>query len=328
MKLRNRFLLVGFGVIAFLVVTPFIVLYARGFKIDWQNRSFVKTGAMVVRTEPEKAQIYLNDELSTSVTPTNLRFLLPGDYSIRLEKENYQSWTKRLSVRSQIVTWANSDRDFITMFLKNPIVENNWTGSSVTVNDNEITFLENNQPTRIDVENGSSDTISSLPTPPVEDTVQQISDILTSVNIPVPTFTSGEIIRAENQIYLILDQNLYLVNDHLEKIYGPVNFAHWNSQSKQLLYANDNEIYIYIADWKTSDLILRSITPVKNPILNIETGFVFFQNENKIKTIELDGRDHRNIFTLTDALNNFSLSEDGKSLFVFNDSDIKQYTIR
>lgn len=296
MRLRDRFLLVGLGVVLFLIVTPFIVLYARGFKIDWENRTLVKTGALVVRTEPNGAKIFLNDELHESTTPANIRFMLPGDYNVRIEKEGYQSWTKRLSVRSQLVTWANSNREYLALFLANPILEKTST---------EI----------------------PLPEIPVDRTLE-ITTLLTQLNITVPEFTISEIIRAENQVYLILDENLYLVNDKLEKIYSPVKTTVWYGDSKQLLYANDNEIYIYHTDWKTSDLILRSLTPIQNPVLNEETGYVFFQNEGKIKAIEVDDRDHRNIFTITDGMDKFLISEDGKKLSTFSQTEIKQYEIR
>src|SRR3989338_5461590 len=96
-RLRNRFLLVGSGVVVFVLITPILVLYARGFKVDWENKSIVKTGALVIRSEPDKAQIYLDDKKLDQTTPTNLRFLVPNDYNFRIEKEGYQSWTKRLN---------------------------------------------------------------------------------------------------------------------------------------------------------------------------------------------------------------------------------------
>lgn len=328
MQLRNRFLLVGLGVVLFLLITPILVLYARGFKVDWTNRSLVKTGALVIETEPENAQIYLNDEKYDAETPTNIRFLMPDDYIVRIEKEGYQSWTKRLSVRSQLVTWANSNREFIALFVKNPLLKKTWDGTQITLYENRITFLNGTLPTSIDIQNGDEEQISKLPETLPDDTKIEITNLLTTLNIPVPIFTEGQLIRANNQIYLILDETLYLVNDDLEKIYAPVVFAVWQDDSKTLLYANGNEVYLYSANTKTSDLILRSLTAIANPILNDETGYVFFQNESKIKAIELDSRDHRNIFTITDALDSFVVSHDGKKLFTFNQVEINHYTIR
>ena len=144
----------------------------------------------------------------------------------------------------------------------------------------------------------------------------------------MPNFTTQKIIRTENQIYLILDDTLYFLNDSLEKIYSPVNFANWNNETRQLLYSNTNEIYLYQADGNNSDLILRSITPIQIPILNPETGYLFYQNENKIKAVELDSRDLRNNYTILNSSDDYRISEDGTKLYTKNELEIKSYQIR
>ena len=116
MRLKTRFSLIGVGIVLFLIATPLLVLYARGFKFDFNTRQIVKTGALVVKTEPTKADVFLNDKKQADPTPSTIRFLLPGDYTVRVEKSDYQPWTKRFSLRSQLVTWAAADRDTITLF--------------------------------------------------------------------------------------------------------------------------------------------------------------------------------------------------------------------
>ncbi len=327
MRLRNRFLLVGIGIVLFLITTPVLVLYARGFKFDWTTKSVVKTGALVVKTEPDKAEVFINDKKQSSSTPLSARFLIPGDYNIRIEKSNYQSWTKRLTVRSQLVTWANSNRDFIALFLKTPILKKSWRGTNIFSDEDTIYLTTGSEFQAIDIENGETSNFEKLPTTSTDQT-KEIAATLANLNIPAPAFTSGQILKTSNQIYLILDQTLYSIDDHLEKIYSPVSSIDWDGNSKQLLFSNANEIYLYQADSKNFDLILRSLTPISQPILNIETGYVFFQNEGKIKAIEIDGRDHHNIFTITEALDSLSLSTDGKHLFTFNQIQVQEFEIR
>jgi hypothetical protein len=124
MKLRNRFLLVAFGIIVFVILTPILVLFTRGYQIDWANKKFVKTGAFVVKTLPTKASVFIDNKVVKGTTPETVRFLLPGDYVLRIEKDGFQSWTKRLHVQAQIATWANLDRDFVTLFYMYPKAEN------------------------------------------------------------------------------------------------------------------------------------------------------------------------------------------------------------
>src|SRR3989338_6386565 len=417
MTLKARFGLIVLGVILFLAVTPVLVLYARGFKVDFHNRQIVKTGTLVVKTEPNKATIFLNDQKQASLTPSNVRFLIPDNYDVRIEKDDYQTWTKRLSVKSQLVTWANHNRDFITLFLQLPKLKQIWETDLVRVSKthDEIVFSSNEQVHSINVNNNNltelgglaSVWLTYLPTKTIVDwqnsaqvyqrlveqtlpvlSDKQISQIrrvetngthvllqldtdlysldnlspallannvlaftLTSEDVwyiqaetlklfnfaannpatiaeNVPKTTSGKIIRSDNQVYLILDQGLYVLNEKLEKIYDNVSNAAWDKTSDQLLLANANEILLYDPDKKNTNLILRSTTPISNPTLNTETGYVFFQSEGLIKAIELDGRDHRNIYEITESIGDFVLSEDGQTLYTFNNVEIKQYTIR
>ena len=323
MTLKLRFSLIGFGIILFLIVTPILALYARGFMIDFNTRQIVKTGAMVIKTDPAKAAVYLNGKQQQSLTPTNIRFMAPADYDVRIEKAGFQTWTKRLNVRQQFVTWINLNREAITLFLKDPKLEQTWiTDNAKPYTDVEVAkiiniqqpvpmpidswFLENNQ-----LKYKKSDT----------DNPQIIAD-------NIPPFTKSQIIRAENQIHLILDDALYAVNNGLEKIYSPVLAAAWDPASKQLIFGNNNEILIYNPSTKNTDLILRSSSQISHPMLNSETGYVFFTADNKIKAIELDSRDKKNIFDLVADLGNFTISTDGRTLYTFNNTKINKYTIR
>jgi len=241
MTLKLRFSLIGIGIVIFLIITPVLVLYARGFTIDWHNKKIVKTGAVVIKTDPAKALVFLNGKLQANLTPRNIRFLSPGDYDIRIEKDNYQPWTKRLTVKSQLVTWVNANREFITLFLKQP------------------KLIETRPP---DLEQKNL--------PEVDPTSQ------------IPQISSNG-----NEIFFS----------------DPVNSS-------------------------TPDLILRSISPIANVKLNLYTGFIFFQNEGKIKAIELDGRDQRNIFTLVDVGKDFTVDAKGEKLSVIGETEIKVYQIR
>lgn len=418
MTYKIRFSLIGVGMVIFLIITPVLVLYARGFQFDWQTKQIVKTGALVVKTEPTKTKIFLNNKLQKELTPSNVRFLIPGDYDVRLEKDDYLSWTKRLGIKAQLVTWVAHNRDFTTLFLKTPKLIQTYTTklSSASENLQEIQFtdLESNINTininsgenilrngqaqtkatfdlnQLIWQNGSkvNDLFNEISTnfidvfkqlqkaqkissdgtyivPIINNSLYTLNDenelllidknvstftladgevwyiqnnllkhcrLATksseTISISVPPAASQQIIRGQNQIYLILDNVLYALNDTFEKIYDNVNLASWDSQSRQLLFANNNEVLIYNPDTKNSQLILRSEAEIQNPILNWTTGYVFYASLGAIHAIELDDRDHRNTYTIAGAGKNFLLNQNGKKLFVINDSEIKEYEIR
>lgn len=133
MKLRTRFTLIGIGITIFIILAPILVFYARGFKYDFATRQIVKTGTLVLRTEPTKANIFLNSDTKPTTTPASIRFLTPGDYTIRLEKTGYQTWQKRLRVISQFVTWGNLNRDNIFLFSEKPNLLNTYNSQAVSV---------------------------------------------------------------------------------------------------------------------------------------------------------------------------------------------------
>ena len=112
MTLKTRRLLYISFILAFLIITSSLILYATGYriKLTWPidfNQTFQKTGMFIFDTEPHGAKIYLNKkpqelffkkiftrEESFIKTPTKIKNLLPGEYDITLELEGYWPWRK------------------------------------------------------------------------------------------------------------------------------------------------------------------------------------------------------------------------------------------
>ncbi|HJX46110.1 MAG TPA: PEGA domain-containing protein, partial [Patescibacteria group bacterium] len=80
----------------------FFSFYARGYKFNPKTLKFSPSGLLLIKSNPDGAQIFINGELKT-VTNVNLS-LAPGTYDIDLKKEGYNSWTKRLTIEKEIVT--------------------------------------------------------------------------------------------------------------------------------------------------------------------------------------------------------------------------------
>ena len=119
MKSRARYSLIAAGIVAFIILTPFIVLFVSGKKYDFKNGRFVKTGILGIKTEPKNASIYI-DGSKHGTTNQNIRFLNPGDYTVDIKKQNYFDWNKRLTIRPQFVTWNFEETDNLFLFFSNP----------------------------------------------------------------------------------------------------------------------------------------------------------------------------------------------------------------
>lgn len=121
--LTRRILFITF-LLAFLVITPLLILYASGYKINFgngikPNLSLQKTGMLILDTKPQGAKIYLNGKSqqlflkkyyskgeSYITTPTKVKNLLPGEYEVKIELPGYWPWQKKLTVRGGASTYA------------------------------------------------------------------------------------------------------------------------------------------------------------------------------------------------------------------------------
>jgi len=417
MKLKARFSLIAGGITIFLILAPILVFYARGFKYDFSTGQIIKTGTMVVRTEP-KAKVFLDSDTKGADTPASIRFLLPKDYTIRIEKEEYQSWIKRLRVTEQFVTWASVNRDKIHLFLKKPelISAIGQTSAFISSDSAEIAVATAGQEHLIKVDSGFRENLGltnsvKLPLPdqaeihwtqgaqiwqllqtanawPIDqaaiDAVKQVhtngkqTAILSAAKLysfdvaaidliddnvsgatlhdselwyvtgdelkiydfsaksskviatDLPMASESKIIRAGNQIYLIIAGQLYHLRDKAENIYGPVTFARWHEDAGKLLYGNDNEAYLHDPLTDRSELALRSLTPIDQVQLNWITGYMFYANEGKIKAAELDTRNGQNQFDILEFAGNsrFLVAPEGDRAYIVNATEILEYQIR
>ena len=106
--------------ILFFVLTPSIILYSQGYRIDWQVKRIVQTGALYLKIIPAKANILIDGKTSKTTDfffgSTLLGNLFPGSHKIQISKEGYQPWAKQLDVQEKQVTDAKN----IILFPKNP----------------------------------------------------------------------------------------------------------------------------------------------------------------------------------------------------------------
>jgi len=81
-------------------------LYARGYRFDVETLRFVPNGLLVVKSNPDGAQVFIDAELKTATNATIP--LPPGTYDVEIRKEGYFPWKKRLVIEKEIVTEADA----------------------------------------------------------------------------------------------------------------------------------------------------------------------------------------------------------------------------
>jgi len=90
----------------FLLAAPLICFYAKGYRFDFQNLKFTKTGTISIKTIPQGANIYLNNKIDQNFTPTKIDGLKPKEYTLKITKSGYQDWQATLTVKPELVTGA------------------------------------------------------------------------------------------------------------------------------------------------------------------------------------------------------------------------------
>lgn len=96
--------------VLFLVTGPLVILYSQGYRFDFKKGIFVHSGTITFKANPQDFSVKINGELNDSQqlnrinSSYNISGLLPGDYDIKLEKEGFQTWSKKTDVHSGIAS--------------------------------------------------------------------------------------------------------------------------------------------------------------------------------------------------------------------------------
>lgn len=106
MTLKTRRLIAISFVLVFFLTAPLVLLYSLGYRFNFQTVSFQKTGSVLVVSQPRGATIYLSGKKLFDTTPAHINSLLPGKYTLKLEKAGYQSWSRTILVQSGRSTFA------------------------------------------------------------------------------------------------------------------------------------------------------------------------------------------------------------------------------
>ena len=96
-------------IILFLLIgTALVVLLGKGYFINLNGNGPVLsgTGLLVATSAPDGAQVFINGHLTTATD--NTINLAPGDYDIKIFKEGYFPWEKKITVKKEVVSKADA----------------------------------------------------------------------------------------------------------------------------------------------------------------------------------------------------------------------------
>jgi hypothetical protein len=96
----------------FLIIAPIVVLYTAGYRVNLDKMSFVKTGVLAVSSEPKDAIISV-DEKKLGETNAVVKNIMPEEHIVRLEKDGYWPWEKKLEVEANTTTFVEKAELFL-----------------------------------------------------------------------------------------------------------------------------------------------------------------------------------------------------------------------
>lgn len=249
MKKRTRYLLLVFGFILFLIIAPIIVLYVGGFSYDSSNNRYVRTGILVVSTEPENAEVFLDGELKDT-SPSRFKFLKPGSYNITIKKDGYHTWSKKLEVQSNKVTWAAIGIDHIFLLKESPEIKTITSGvKDFVIANDSLVYL----------------TAGGIATSPIgnpDQTKNLSSHFNFSDNASINLSPSKNLAIIKNgDVTIIFD----IEEQSLIDISSLVHQSSLHFSDNNTLYSLDNGI-LYTIDWKK-----QTKTTIAENILSVTT---------------------------------------------------------
>lgn len=164
-----------------LLGTVLVIFYGRGYRFgfDRGKPAFLGTGLLVATSRPDGASVYINGHLTTATA--NTINLAPGEYTVKIFKDGYFPWEKKLKIQKEVVTKADA-----LLFPKAPKLESlTNTGAGNPVQDpskTRLAYTVASQSARrngiyiIDLTNRPILTLQSASTQLTDDTFDLFSD--------------------------------------------------------------------------------------------------------------------------------------------------------
>lgn len=109
MKKVNKHLAVSVIIFCCLVIATIgVVLYGKGYRFgaDSGKISLQGTGLLVVKSLPDGAQVIVDGKLKTATD--NTINLPPGEYTVKIFKEGYFPWEKKIKIENETVSRAEA----------------------------------------------------------------------------------------------------------------------------------------------------------------------------------------------------------------------------
>ncbi len=263
------------AVIAFVAISFVLIMYARGYRWDFDKNKFLLAGAIYIEPiYPPDTEIYINNKSTDKLSASLIKNLLPlRKYQIKIAKAGYQDWTKNFEITPGLVVEAKS----VVLFpqdLKTSVIWPNAGLADFTVSPNQEIIAAKTIDQKMVINTISENNFAAL----------------TNINFPDKRKTLGlDFIKngrswSANSKELLFSRNIFL-NGRIQKIWYV-----WRKEPNLLIQLNDlYEKEILLKNPSASPLPKKfeadKIVWLNNDAVISKIGKQLFQLDLKNKTI-------------------------------------------
>ena len=108
MNKKNRLLILIICIAVFLVITPYLVMYSMGYRLDFENWEITATGGIYVKSYPSADEITIDSKITEKPgmfsSSTFVQDLLPKEHTVLVKKSGYFDYAKTVEVEEKIAT--------------------------------------------------------------------------------------------------------------------------------------------------------------------------------------------------------------------------------
>lgn len=135
----------------FLIAGAWLLVYSFGYRVDWEALQISQTGGLYLKTSPKITDVFLDGEntnkksglLSTGIFIQNL---FPRTYQLKISKEGYFDWSKKVKIESSLV----NNFSHVVLLPQSPLKENIYNATS-TAEITDFFPLENREETLLEM---------------------------------------------------------------------------------------------------------------------------------------------------------------------------------
>ena len=154
--------------VLFFILTPLFIMYAVGYRYNFDINTIEKNGAFYIKSYPRGAEIYIDNIKTRHKTPHQLTNIQPGNHDVLIQKDGYLDWHKQLSVYSGEIIFVEDIVLFLTDIQKTSFgrgsdnfLVNKQKNKYAYIDDYDL--LDNNMLMITDIEQAKTQTISGIP---------------------------------------------------------------------------------------------------------------------------------------------------------------------